>query len=386
MSGFSELEKYVEEDLEKLRLLDEAPRIAFKTNELRSIRLDQRLEHSFKEEISEDVCCSMDVSLDKLMPAGKFCPECGREFSDRENFCPDCLVTLKEIKDEADIKRIKTDFIISFAGKNDCQNILNPECFKLINDFDFGMADFNEILFSIKSQAFKNMDKLIKDYSIDLEDLDVLDKVILFAKSFASVEYKSYGQTLGYFELNKIYIDDRQPDSLQITTIIHELTHFLIKEILIGIICKILDSNKNKHIESVVTYILNYSKLNRLIDEYAAHSVEGRFTVFGYQDYSSFVALLDGMDEEYVEMAKTIGNTFSIHIKNMLEGFLDWDVRSEIKELFLSQTTERPTYEQLKFENSSKLTDEGFIKAIWLVLGDIENADEKKVRDLELEF
>lgn len=278
MSGFSELEKYVEEDLEKLRLLDEAPRIAFKTNELRSIRLDQRLEHSFKEEISEDVCCSMDVSLDKLMPAGKFCPECGREFSDRENFCPDCLVTLKEIKDEADIKRIKTDFIISFAGKNDCQNILNPECFKLINDFDFGMADFNEILFSIKSQAFKNMDKLIRDYSIDLEDLDVLDKVILFAKSFASVEYKSYGQTLGYFELNKIYIDDRQPDSLQITTIIHELTHFLIKEILIGIICKILDSNKNKHIESVVTYILNYSKLNRLIDEYAAHSVEGRFT------------------------------------------------------------------------------------------------------------
>ena len=115
MSGFSELEKYVEEDMEKLRLLDEVPRIlAVRTNELHFIRLDQRFERSFEEEISEDICCSLDVSLDRLMPAGKFCPECGREFSADENFCPDCLVTLKEIKDEADIKRIRTDFIISF--------------------------------------------------------------------------------------------------------------------------------------------------------------------------------------------------------------------------------------------------------------------------------
>ena len=387
MSGFNELEKYVEPDTEKLKLIEDAsdkPSLTLNATPILD-EIFQKLGFQDKklEENDLNECEYAPIIISKK---NKFCPKCGREFADDENFCPDCLVTLKEISDETDIKRIKTNPEIVFEGKNDCSNILTQDCFTLIDDFNFTMADFNEILFSIKSQAFQNLDNLIKDHSINLDDIDILDKVILFAKSFVCVDYKSYGETLGYFEVNKIYVDDRQTDSLQITTLIHELAHFLIKEIFIGIICKILDSSKNKHIESVVTYILNYSDLNRLIDEYAAHSVEGRFTVFGYQDYSSFIAIQSNLDEEYVDMAKTIGNTFSIFIKDLLEGFLDWDVRSEIKELFLSQTTEQPNYTHLKFENCNRLSDEGFLKAIWLILSDIENADAKKVRNIELEY
>ena len=257
----------------------------------------------------------------------------------------------------------------------------------MIDAFDFTIRDFHRIAFSIKSQAFRNLDSLIGKYDMDLDDLDVLDKVILFAKSFVHVEYKSYGGQLGYFEFDRIYVDDRQRNSLQITTLVHELTHFLMKEILTRMVCEILDCTKNSHVESVVTYILCSSVFNNLIDEYAAHSVEGRFTIFGYQDYSSFLALQDELDPEHVEIAKTIGNTFSIYIKALLEGFLDWDVRNEIKDQFLADTIERPNYSQLQFESCNKLSDEGFLKAIWLILTEgFQNADEEVISSYMEEY
>ena len=255
------------------------------------------------------------------------------------------------------------------------------------NPSSFTADDFKDIIHSIKSQAFKNLDKLIADNSIDLDMLDALDKVFAFAKSFVKVEYKSYGGELGYFEFDKVYVDDRQRKSLQITTLIHELTHFLVNEILVHVTCKILNTDKNRHIESVITYILSHSTFNSLVDEYAAHTVEGRFTIFGYQDYSSFLTIQKEMDTEEADIAKVIGNSFAIYIKDLLEGFIDWDLREEIKEQFLSDTLEQPDYRQLALENCSKLSDEGFMKAIWLILTEgLQNADEEVIKSYLNEF
>ena len=118
----------------------------------------------------------------------------------------------------------------------------------------------------------------------------------------------------------------------------------------------------------MVTYILSASVFNRLIDEYAAHSVEGRFTIFGYQDYSSFKVLQKELDPEHTDIAKTIGNTFAICIRDLLEGFIDWDLRDEIKTQFLNDTIEEPDYAELRFESCTRLSDDGFMKAIWLSL------------------
>lgn len=372
MSAYDLLSEYVRCDEEKRSLILENQ---FSRNLLYQ---DSFQDMEFSPDIVEDVPAKFELSQ-----TGKFCPKCGREFRDSENFCPDCLVMLKKVSDKIDIKDIKFTPEMTYEGKNEYSNILDGECLKRINEFDFSLDDLKDILFSIKSQAFKNIDTLINENSIILDELDILDKVFLFAKSFAAVEYKSYGQTLGYFESNRILVDDRQRDSLQITTLIHELTHFIMKELFTRIICTILDAGKNTHIEAVATYILNYSKLNELIDEYAAHSVEGRFTVFGYQDYSSFLSIQDNLDSEDGEIAKTIGNTFSIHIKDMMESFLDVDLRREIKERFLDDTIEQPDYRQLAFENCNRLSDEGFIKAIGLMLGKINDCDLEIVHEIE---
>ena len=380
MSEYDLLRDFVERDSEKSKLLKslKQPIMREVNASILNTRTDAKLRDIEYDKIlmaqKMEVCECDDAMMD-IAPS-KYCPKCGSQFGEEENFCPECLVTLKAITDTVDIKRIEFNPNLEYVRKNSQDNILTQDNINLINEFDFNMDDFNNITHSIKAQAFRNLDSLIKKNGIDLYELDVLDKVILFAKSFVYVEYKSYGEQLGYFEFDKIYVDDRQRNSLQITTLIHELTHFLIKEILTRIVCEILDCTKNSHVESVITYILTSSVFNNLIDEYAAHSVEGRFTIFGYQDYSSFLALQDDLDSEHVDIAKTIGNTFSIYIKELMEGFLDWDLRKEIKDQFLADTIERPNYSQLSFESCNKLSDEGFLKAIWLILTDgFENID-----------
>ena len=307
----------------------------------------------------------------------KYCPECGRRYPKSEIICLDCLVRLKEFSDKIDVGDIESNPRFIFNGQNDYvsfEELLDRNNLIRINEFEFTIDDYSTILHDIKSQAFVNFDNLVKEKKIDFEGLDILEKIILFTKSFVKVEYKSSGAQLGYFESDTISIDDRQTKSLQITTMIHELSHFLIQEILIHILCKLLDATRNSLIESLVTFILSYTHFTQLIDEYTAHNVEGRFTIFGFQDYSSFTQIEQRMDGEMtkdeIEITKSIGNTFAISIKEILESLIDKEMREEIKEQFLEDVLDRPNYRALELENCQILNDEGFIKAIWLILNE----------------
>ncbi|WP_407391450.1 hypothetical protein [Methanobrevibacter sp.] len=310
-------------------------------------------------------------------PKTKYCPKCFKKYFEKDLYCKDCLCSLKHISEMKRPREIRTNPTFTFKGKRDFESfdeIFTEENFIRIDDFSFSMRDFKKITRIIKRTALENMEEIVKANEIDLESLNVQEKVLLFAKSFVDVDFKSYGPELGHFEFNKITVDDRQTPSLHMTTLIHELSHFLLKEILTGIICRILDCSKNTYIESIALYMLIYSPFTELIDEYAAHTVEGRFTLYGYQDYSSFLNIeqsLDGeMGRDEIEITKSIGNTFSIAIKDILESFIDDDLRLDIKDQFLRDTRDRPNYEMLRLENCEKLTDNGFLKAIWLILSE----------------
>lgn len=370
MNGnIQDLSKYSIDDREKMSLIEGVLKRFPERHVLRSP----------SNEICQNIILNeLDLKFEKLsVEFTKYCPKCGKQYLENENVCFDCLVHLKKISDRIEISEIESNPQFIFEGANSFdgfEDLLSEANFKLINEFNFFIDDFSEILHSIKYQALKNFDELVKSNEIDFDELDILDKIILFAKSFVKVNFKASGEQLGYFEDDTIFIDDRQTDSLQITTLIHELAHFIIQEILVRVICKLLDASRNQFIESVVAFILSYAPFTQLIDEYSAHNVEGRFTVFGFQDYSSYFQIeksLDGdMSREEIDITKSIGNTFAISIKDILESLIDNNLRKEIKKQFLNDVLDNPNYMALKMENCQILNDEGLIKAIWLVLND----------------
>ena len=366
LSKIKDLSEYCEKDLEKEKLISQV----FK---------------DFYEEVNylSDLSCEkLDIDEIKSLkykceePA-KYCPECGKKYFAGDNVCHDCLVRLKDISDKIEVSDIDFNPSFTFGGDNNYDTydaIFTGDNLLKLSNFDFTYSDYLKILHDIKAQAFKNFDEIVKLNKIDFDSLEILDKVLLFVKSFVKTEFKSEGGQLGYFDGYTIYIDDRQSRSLQITTLIHELSHFLIQEILTFTVCSILNTSKNEYIESAVMFILSYSPFTQLIDEYSAHNVEGRFTLFGFQDYSSFKQIeksLDGeMSREDIDITKSIGNTFAISIKEIMESLIDKELREEIKDQFLKDTLDRPDYMALEMENCQKLNDEGFMKAIGVILNE----------------
>ena len=76
------------------------------------------------------------------------------------------------------------------------------------------------------------------------------------------------------------------------------------------------------------------------------------------------------MAREEIEITKSIGNTFANSIKDILESFIDEDLRDDIKSQFKKDNFEDPNYDMLAMENCNKLSEDGLIKAIWLILTD----------------
>lgn len=107
------------------------------------------------------------------------------------------------------------------------------------------------------------------------------------------------------------------------------------------------------------------------MDEYCAHTVEGRFALYGFQDYSSFKYKLDEISHLYskedIDYALILANTFAYDIKDIMEEYIDEDLREEIKDEFL-KLNDRPNYEPLDFEIESRLESDDFRDALSVIL------------------
>ena len=319
----------------------------------------------------------------------KVCPNCDAKYPDGYNYCVQCDSGVPlEYMDVTPIKDIKTHpnqfyNFKNYSNKfNEISQLLSSENIDKLDNFSLSQAQFDKILENIKATYKEILNNIIDEYHINLDNQKPLEKVLLFSKSFVKTDYKEGGGDLGHFLFNEIYIDDRATDALQITTIIHELSHFLLAEILEQVVSIILDSQKTDAIEAFVCYTLVKDKFNYLVDEYCAHTVEGRYALLGYQDYGSYIQaredFLNEYSEDYIDVAMGIGNTFASYIKDIMASFIDENLREEIKEEFL-KINDSPRYPNLQYETSEIFEWERFSKAIQLMLSkkldDILNND-----------
>ena len=281
----------------------------------------------------------------------KICKGCGSKYPEDYNFCIKCewdepLVKFADPKPHIDeIKELKFNPNKKYNFKKHSNNftefddLLSDENVRLLKEFNFTQSQLDNIIKNIISTYKSIKNSFIRIYEIDVDELYLLDKVLLFSKSLVKTEYKSIkGSNFGHYGYNEIHIEDRTEVAYEVTTIIHELSHFLISEILEQIVSEILNTDKTDALEAFVCYMLHNDVFNRVVDEYCAHTVEGRFEILGYQDYGSYLSLLDEFSLKYskvhLDVAKTIGNTFAVYIKVIIESFIDDELREEIKQEF----------------------------------------------------
>ena len=149
--------------------------------------------------------------------------------------------------------------------------------------------------------------------------------------------------------------DDRLDDSVQIATIIHELAHCLLFKIILNVLCEAFDVKTSKTLESFVWFFLTFGELE-IMFEYCAHTVEGRFIPYGYQNYGSFNNLVKQSDisEDNLELAIILGNSFANEIIVYLEKYIDDDLRNLIK-IQYKKDSAVPKFDSIELETNQCL-------------------------------
>ena len=259
-----------------------------------------------------------DVCGTRNFKENNYCTHCGNKLI-LEHICPVCGESNSDIATHC----VK------------CGSQLNPIS---IDDFDILFNDFNQNLLENSEVRDEDYLELLSNIFVRADYIDLWgettkNKILNLASIFTECKPKSRGYERGFIFLGTcIYYEDRLADSVQIATIIHELAHYFLFNIIENLLCDILKVKPSSVIQSFVWYFLILPEF-KIMSEYCAHTVEGRFIPYGYQNYGSFNSLVEncGFDEESLGTVIKLGNSFANEIIVYLEKYIDDDLRSEIK-------------------------------------------------------
>lgn len=288
----------------------------------------------------------------------------------------------------------KKEGLTTLTDLNHFKNIFTEKRIKLLFKNTLTVNEYNKILLKIKKSGKNNFKQILKEKNINLDEIDIFKKITLLILSYTDIEYKTKGIELGSYSYNIIRIDDRLTKADQISTLIHELTHHILSEIITQSLMYIWNSDKTDAIEAISDYCMFNNKSNILMNEYCAHTVQGRFLPFGYQNYGSFNALLNRFDKKDKKIIKyyiKLGNSYAEDITSILEGFIPRKWRYEIKQQFKEDFNRNPNYEGIQLETKKVLSLEDRVDNINKILSNgifsiIANDDISLVRQFKKEY
>ena len=290
--------------------------------------------------------------------------------------------------------KMMLEHVCPFCGENNsdwathcvkCQKQINPIA---IDDFDILFSDYNYNLLlnaQISDEEYLNLLSSLfmrADY-FEIKGDTIKDKILNFAGIFTECMPKARGYERGYIYLgNHIYYDDRLDESVQIATIIHELGHYFLFSIIESLLCRIFNVNTSSTLQSFVWFFLTFPEF-KIMNEYCAHTVEGRFIPFGFQNYGSFNVLVErtAIDQELLDSMVIFGNTFADEIIINLEKYIDEDLRHEIK-IQYRKDLNPPTYKSIINETMNRLPLGLKNRTLLQILSDIfKEASQPDVRE-----
>ena len=312
-----------------------------------------------------------------------YCSQCGTKNPEVNTFCNKCGSTL--IKPEYFNLQTYYDFNQLFTNENK----------KILEELSFSVGAYNTIIENIKEEGKANYEKLLDEIPYEKQqNMDILSKIKLITNAFAKISYKSRGAELGSYSFNMINIDDRLDKANQISTLIHELTHHLVAEIFEQALMYLLEVKKSETLEAFIWLVLLGNPTAVLMDEYCAHTVEGRFVPHGYQNFGSFNNVLNQSfdpekeeDRQMVQSHIVLGNSIAEDLIRLLEGFITPQLREEIKAQYKKDFNFPPKYDQIVCETKETLPYQVKASIINIMLvSAFETAQEVDVDDALNEF
>lgn len=304
--------------------------------------------------------------------------------------------TQKHASDDFDFVDLnKKDGFTTVSDLNEFENMFTKKRIKLLKDNPLTVEEYKNILNRIKQAGLSNFNGMIEEHDIDLSQISIFKKISLMVLSYTDIEYKTKGAEHGSFAFNVIRVDDRLDESAQISTLIHELAHYIFNEIFTQSLMYIWNSDKTDAIEAISTYSISRTKSYKLMNEYCAHTVQGRFLPFGYQNYGSFNMLLKGFDskndKKKVKSYLRLGNSFAGDITLILEEFISKNWRNEIKKQFKKDFTNPPKYDGILLETKKTVPAEDIVKTVNRILTKgvvniIENDDIEVIQKYKKEY
>ena len=303
-----------------------------------------------------------------------YCSECGIENDSKQTFCKECGNAL--IKEE--YFKIKT--------YDEFDKLLTKENKAELAKQSFTVDAYYAILTNILNQGSYRLNQILSTIPPEQkESMSIINKIGFITLAFTEVTYKSKGAELGSYAFNLINIDDRLNTAEQIGTLIHELTHHLVSEIFEQALMFILETEKTEVIEAFAWFALS-APAAVLMNEYCAHSVEGRFVPHGYQNFGSFNNILNSNfdpkseeDRELVHSQMVLGNSLAEDILRILDFFITPQMREEIKAQYQEDFKFPPQYDQIGWETKDVLPEpvKASVINILLDVAFLPDADEK---------
>jgi len=302
-----------------------------------------------------------------------FCSKCGFENKDSNEKCDKCgeFLTKKEF--------------LSTKTISDFDDIFSDENFALIDTLTVEAYDM--IVTNIAEMGHHNLKKYYQSENPKMH-MNIFDKILAITLAYSKISYKSSGAELGSYSFNSIRVDDRLDTASQISTLIHELSHHLFSEIFEQILMYLWGCRKSDEIEALAWFILIGNPLTQLSNEYCAHTCEGRFIPHGYQNYGSFNKILTEefepeKDDKAVSVGLVFGNTIAQDIIGILEEFIDYDMREEIKKQYKKDYKYPPRYDQILLETDAIVDDEEKIESVCSILkAGFEASKDKEMKDI----
>ncbi len=309
-----------------------------------------------------DVCGTLNLK------ENNYCTHCGNKFI-TEHICPFCGEINPDIADYC----VKCNKQINPITIDDFDTLFTEYNDNLLKNAHFSDEEYNGILANIFARA---------KYS-NIYGNTPKDRILRLASIFTDCKPKSRGYERGYIFIdNCIYYDDRLDDSVQIATIIHELAHYLLFSIIEDLLCNIFKVNTSTTLQSFVWFYLTFPEF-KIMNEYCAHTVEGRFIPYGYQNYGSFNSLVNemGFDSNSINDMVVFGNTFANEIIVYLEKYIDADLREDIK-LQYKKDLKAPSNDSITIETnecfSLDIKNSVLLKSLYDILKIASREDARK--------